>query len=160
MDLNQLASTKMAKSEISMKTLTIASIFSNFDFYQHNYLNILNQSESYYTPIESAWINTYPFKKQNLYLGDLLQLWFSSKWNVHNALKILKSSKLLNSSESLYIFQLEGELLLGKNKVLAWSVEHQEIIELQLKNIWAPYVIAQTCKRPDNSGDSIKKAAV
>ncbi|OIG12297.1 hypothetical protein A7N09_31660 [Acinetobacter baumannii] len=135
-------------------------MFSNFDFYQHNYLNILNQSESYYTPVESAWINTYPFKKQNLYLGDLLQLWFSSKWNVHNALKILKSSKLLNSSESLYIFQLEGELLLGKNKVLAWSVEHQEIIELQLKNIWAPYVIAQTCKRPDNSGDSIKKAAV
>lgn len=143
-----------------MKTLTIASIFSNFDFYQYNYLNILNQSESYYTPVESAWINTYPFKKQNLYLGDLLQLWFSSKWNVHNSLKILKSSKLLNSSESLYIFQLEGELLLGKNKVLAWSVEHQEIIELQLKNIWAPYVIAQTCKRPDNSGDSIKKAAV
>lgn len=47
--------------------------------------------------------------------------------------------------------------MLGKNKVLAWSVEHQEIIELQLKNIWAPYVIAQTCKRPDNSGDSIKR---
>ncbi|WP_155518643.1 hypothetical protein, partial [Acinetobacter pittii] len=88
------------------------------------------------------------------------QLWFSAKWNVHNSLKILKSSKLLNSSESLYIFQLEGELLLGKNKVLAWSVEHQEIIELQLKNIWAPYVIAQTCERPDNSDDLIKKAAV
>jgi hypothetical protein len=159
-DLNQLASTKMAKSEISMKTLTITSIFSNFDFYQHNYLNILNQSEYYYTLVDGAWINAYPFKKQDLYLGDLLQLWFSAKWNVHNSHKILKSSKLLNSSESLYIFQLEGELLLGKNKVLAWSVEHQEIIELQLKNIWAPYVIAQTCERPDNSGDLIKKAAV
>ncbi len=143
-----------------MKTLTIASIFSNFDFYQNNYLNILNQSESYYTLVEGAWINAYPFKKHDLYLGDLLQLWFSAKWNVHNSLKILKSSKLLNSSESLYIFQLEGELLLGKNKVLAWSVEHQEIIELQLKNIWAPYVIAQTCERPDNSDDLIKKAAV
>jgi hypothetical protein len=105
-DLNQLASTKMAKSEISMKTLTIASIFSNFDFYQQNYLNVLTQSESYYTPVEDAWIDAYPFKKQNLYLGDLLQLWFSSKWNVHNSLKILKSSKLLNSSKSLYIFQL------------------------------------------------------
>ncbi len=149
----------MAKSEISMKTLTIASIFSNFDFYQQNYLNVLTQSESYYTPVEDAWIDAYPFKKQNLYLGDLLQLWFSSKWNVHNSLKILKSSKLLNSSKSLYIFQLEGELLLGKNKVLAWSTEHQEIIELQLKNIWAPYVIAQTCERPDLP-DLIKKAAV
>ncbi len=46
-----------------MKTLTIASIFSNFDFYQHNYLNILNQSQSYYTLVEGAWINAYPFKK-------------------------------------------------------------------------------------------------
>lgn len=143
-----------------MNTLTITSIFSNFDFYQHNYLNILNQSESYYTPVEGAWINAYPFKKQDLYLGDLLQLWFSSKWNVHNSLKVLKSSHPLNSSKSLYIFQVEGELLFGKNKVLAWSVEHQEIIELQLKNIWAPYVIAQTCERPNNENYSIKKAAV
>jgi hypothetical protein len=159
-DLNQLASTKMAKSEISMKTLTIASIFSNFDFYQSNYLNILSQSESYYTLVEGAWINAYPFKKQELYLGDLLQLWFSTKWNVHHSLKVLKSSKPLNSSKDLYIFQLEGELLLGKNKVLAWSDEHQEIIELQLKNIWASYVIAQTCERPNNQDYSIKKAAV
>ncbi|WP_213033174.1 hypothetical protein [Acinetobacter lactucae] len=143
-----------------MNTLTITSIFSNFDFYKHNYLNILNQSESYYTPVEGAWINAYPFKKQDLYLGDLLQLWFSSKWNVHNSLKVLKSSHQLNSSKSLYIFQVEGELLFGKNKVLAWSVEHQEIIELQLKNVWAPYVIAQTCERPNNENYSIKKAAV
>lgn len=150
----------MAKSEISMKTLTVASIFSNFNFYQCNYLNILSRPESYYTPVEGAWIDAYPFKKQTLYLGDLLQLWLSSKWNVHSSLKVLKSSKVLNPSKSLYIFQLEGELLLGRNKVLAWSIEHQEVIELQLKNIWAPYVVAQTCDRPNNSDDSIKKAAV
>ncbi|WP_336038407.1 hypothetical protein [Acinetobacter calcoaceticus] len=143
-----------------MKTLTIASIFSNFDFYQRNYLNILSQPESYYTPVEDAVIDAYPFKKQVLYLGDLLQLWFSSKWNVHSSLKILKSSKLLNPSKLLYIFQLEGELLLGKNKALAWSVEHQEVVELQLQNIWASYVVAQTCDRPDNPDYSIKKAAV
>lgn len=64
MDLNQLASTKMAKSEISMKTLTVASIFSNLDFYQRNYLNILNQPESYYTPVEDAWIDAFPFKNK------------------------------------------------------------------------------------------------
>ncbi|WP_335973229.1 hypothetical protein [Acinetobacter calcoaceticus] len=143
-----------------MKTLTVASIFSNFDFYQRNYLNILSQPESYYTPVEGASIDAYPFKKQDLYLGDLLQLWFSSKWNVHSSLKVLKSSKLLNPSKALYIFQLEGELLLGKNKVLTWSVEHQEVVELQLKSIWASYVVAQTCDRPDNSDYSIKKAAV
>ena len=150
----------MAKSEISMKTLTVASIFSNFNFYQYHYLNILSRPESYYTPVEDAWIDAYPFKKQTLYLGDLLQLWLSSKWNVHGSLKVLKSSKILNPSKALYIFQLEGELLLGKNKVLAWSTEHQEIIELQLKNIWAPYVIAQTCERLDTSDYPIKKAAV
>ncbi len=150
----------MAKSEISMKTLTVASIFSNFNFYQRNYLNILSRPESYYTPVEGASIDAYPFKKQDLYLGDLLQLWFSSKWNVHSSLKVLKCSKVLDQSKPLYIFQLEGELLLGKNKVLAWSTEHQEVIELQLKNIWAPYIVAQTCDRPDNPDYSIKKAAV
>ncbi|HAV4465606.1 hypothetical protein AT571_01470 [Acinetobacter baumannii] len=159
MDLNQLASTKMAKSEISMKTLTVASIFSNFDFYQRNYLNILNQPESYYTPVEDAWIDAFPFKKQDLYLGDLLQLWFSSKWDVHTSLKVLKCSKILDQSKPLYIFQLEGELFLGKNKVLAWSTQHHEVIELQLKNIWAPYVVAKTCDRPDIPY-LIKKAAV
>ena len=45
-----------------MKTLTVASIFSNLDFYQRNYLNILNQPESYYTPVEDAWIDAFPFK--------------------------------------------------------------------------------------------------
>jgi hypothetical protein len=79
---------------------------------------------------------------------------------VHSSLKVLKSSKLFNPSKPLYIFQLEGELLLGKNKVLAWSTEHQEVIELQLKNIWAPYIVAQICDRPDNPDYSIKKAAV
>lgn len=143
-----------------MKTLTIASIFSNFDFYQRNYLNILSRTESYYTPVEGASIDAYPFKKQDLYLGDLLQLWFSSKWDVHSSLKVLKSSKLLNPSKPLYIFQLEGELLLGKNKALAWSFEYQEVVELQLKSIWAPYVVAQTCDRPNNQYYSIKKAAV
>lgn len=159
MDLNQLASTKMAKSEISMKTLTVASIFSNFDFYQRNYLNILNQPESYYTLVEDAWINAFPFKKQDLYLGDLLQLWFSSKWDAHTSLKVLKSYNILDQSKPLYIFQLEGELLWGKNKVLAWSTQFHKVIELQLKNIWAPYVVAQTCDRPDLP-DLVKKAAV
>ncbi|MDR2248714.1 hypothetical protein [Acinetobacter sp.] len=143
-----------------MKTLTITSIFSNFDFYQRNYLNILSQADSYYILIEDAWINTYPFKKQKLYLGDLLQLWFSSKWDVHTSFKVLKSTKLLICSQPLYIFQLEGELILGKNKVLAWSAEYQEIIEIQLKNIWAPYVVAQTCERPKKLDYSIKKVAV
>lgn len=82
-----------------------------------------------------------------MYLGDLLQLWFSSKWDVHTSLKVLKCSKVLDQSKPLYIFQLEGELFLGKNKVLAWSTQHHKVIELQLKNIWAPYVVAQTCDR-------------
>ncbi|RKL55341.1 hypothetical protein CKN54_17975, partial [Acinetobacter baumannii] len=36
---------------------------------------------------------------------------------------------------------------------------HHKVIELQLKNIWAPYVVAQTCDRLDIP-HLIKKAAV
>jgi hypothetical protein len=42
---------------------------------------------------------------------------------------------------------------------LAWSTQHREVVELQLKNIWAPYAIAQTCERPIIPY-VIKKAAV
>ena len=94
-----------------------------------------------------------------MYLGDLLQLWFSSKWDVHTSLKVLKCSKVVDQSKPLYIFDLEGELFLGKNKVLAWYTQHHKVIELQLKNIWAPYVVAQTCARLDIKKKK-KKAAV
>jgi len=53
-DLTQLASTKMAKSEVKMKTLCIQSIFSNFFFYQQNYLQIIQNPEQYYTVVEIA----------------------------------------------------------------------------------------------------------
>ncbi|MCX2622701.1 hypothetical protein OQ620_28150, partial [Klebsiella pneumoniae] len=95
-DVNQLDSTKMAKSEISRKTITDASMFSNFDFYKRNDLNIVKQQESHYTPVEDAWIDALPFKKQHLYVGDLPKLWFSSKWDVHTLLKVLKGSKVLD----------------------------------------------------------------
>ena len=45
-----------------MKNTYCCFYFSNFDFYQRNYLNILNQPESYYTPVEDAWIDAFPFK--------------------------------------------------------------------------------------------------
>ena len=53
-DLTQLASTKMAKSDIKMTTLCIQSIFSNFFFYQQNYLQIIQNPEKYYTVVEIA----------------------------------------------------------------------------------------------------------
>lgn len=45
----------MAKSEVEMTILNIETIFSNFSFYQQNYLDILQDPERYYTPVENAF---------------------------------------------------------------------------------------------------------
>jgi hypothetical protein len=54
-DLTQLASTKMAKSEVKMTTLSIESIFSNFSFYQDHYLEIIQDPQQYYTSVENSF---------------------------------------------------------------------------------------------------------
>ena len=94
-DLTQLASTKMAKSEVKMKTLCIQSIFSNFSFYQQNYLQIIQNPEQYYIAVENACVNTFPFRQQVLFLGDLLQLWFGHKWKIQNPNNLLIQAKYI-----------------------------------------------------------------
>ena len=142
-----------------MHNLTIASIFSNFDFYQQNYLNILNQPELYYTLVDEAWIDVQPFKQQTLYLGDLLQLWLSTKWKIEKSQQLLSSSDVLEHRSALFIFQLQGELFLGKNTALAWSVEKQKVVQIQLKSIWASYVVAQTRQHPQSKPNVLSQVA-
>ena len=150
MDLTQLASTKMAKSEIKMTTLCIQSIFSNFFFYQQNYLQIIQNPEKYYTAVENAFVNTFPFRQQPLFLGDLLQLWFGHKWKIQNPNNLLVQENTLNVNESspLYVFQLGGELFLGANTALAWSIAEQKIVSIQVKSIWQYAVFSHLCHRP------------
>ena len=149
-DLTQLASTKMAKSEVEMTILSISSIFSNLPFYQYHYLDILHDAEQYYTPVEGAFLNTFPFKQHTLYLGDLLQLWFGNKWKIQNSKNLLsqKNAAIVDEHAPLYIFQLGGELILGSNTALAWSVAEQKIVAVQVKSIWQYAVLSHTCHRP------------
>ena len=67
-----------------MQTLTIAEIFSDFSFYQDHYLSIIAQPEQYFTPVQGVFIQVWPVGTQPLYLGDLLQLWFSEKWLIQS----------------------------------------------------------------------------
>ena len=149
-DLTQLASTKMAKSEVKMKTLCIQSIFSNFSFYQQNYLQIIQNPEQYYIAVENACVNTFPFRQQVLFLGDLLQLWFGHKWKIQNPNNLLIQANTLNVNENspLYVFQLGGELFLGANTALAWSVAEQKNVSIQVKSIWQYAVVSHLCHRP------------
>ena len=57
-----------------MNTLTISQIFSNLSFYKDQYLNIIQSADLYFTEVEGAFVDLFPFKKQQLFLGDLLQL--------------------------------------------------------------------------------------
>lgn len=150
MDLTLLASTKMAKSEVKMTTLRIQSIFANLCFYQEHYLEIIQSSEQYYTPVEHSFLNTFPFKQQTLFLGDLLQLWFGHKWKIQNYenLLIAKNTLTINQNSPLYLFQLGGELILGANTALAWSVAEERIVSVQVKSIWQYAVFSHLCTRP------------
>ncbi len=150
MDLTLLASTKMAKLEVEMTILNIQSIFSNFTFYQQHYLEIIQDPAQYYTPVEHALLNTFPFKQQALYLGDLLQLWFGNKWKIQTAKDLLvqKSAANIDEQSPLYLFQLGGELFLGANTALAWSAAEQKIVSVQVKSIWQYAVFSHLCIRP------------
>lgn len=133
-----------------MTILNIQSIFSNFSFYQDHYLEIIQDPAQYYTPVEHAFLNTFPFKQQALYLGDLLQLWFGNKWKIQNANNLLtqKNTLTLDQDSPLYLFQLGGELFLGANTALAWSVTEQKVVSVQVKSIWQYAVFSHLCIRP------------
>lgn len=148
----------MAKPEVKMTILRIQSIFSNLSFYQEHYLDILQDPERYYTPVESSFINTFPFKQQALFLGDLLQLWFGNKWKIIDSRNLLsqKNPLTVNQQSPLYLFQLGGELILGANTALAWSVAEEKIVTVQVKSIWQYAVFSHLCTRPKNF--KVKKA--
>ena len=109
-----------------MHTLSISEIFSNFDFYQENYLSILSEPNQYYIAVDSAYIHIHPFEKTQLFLGDLLQLWFSGKWKVAEQQATSLTETLFEevtqkSHLELYIYQIENRHFFGKNLASTWS---------------------------------------
>ena len=62
-----------------MNALTISDIFSNLEYYKEQYLAILAHPEQYFTPVAHAYVQVWPLAKEQLYLGDLLQLWLGGE---------------------------------------------------------------------------------
>ncbi len=119
-----------------MNTLTIPEIFSNLSFYQDNYLSIISDAEQYHTPVEQAYIDLWPLGHTDLYLGDLLQLWFSEKWLINTpCLRLFNhpddGRKIpLQRERDLYLYQLSGSALSGNNRSQVWSCAEAQSVRV------------------------------
>lgn len=138
-----------------MNTLSISDIFSNLSFYQENYLSILQNPEQYYTKIEQAYFEVWPFAEKQLYLGDLLQLWFSEKWLINAQCKLLTDTTSKNNQATiqrehdLYLFQLVGSTFSGANHAKVWSVSEQKVIHVALDRVFKYYCFFESIDRPN-----------
>lgn len=119
-----------------MTTLTISEIFNNFSFYEQYYPAILNNSEQYHAIVEDSLLDVWPLSTKPLYLGELLQLWLSQKWRVNQACQVKQQDCLKNllqplvNRDDLYVYQIQGNLVLGRAVIKAWSILEQREIEL------------------------------
>lgn len=127
--------------------LKIADIFSNFDFYQTHYLSIVADPQQYYTPVESAFIGVWPVGNIPLYLGDLLQLWFSEKWLINSPIQLLLENysngrkQPLQRNNDLYLYQLCGSALSGRNNSKVWSRSENKTLAVALDSVFAYLLI-------------------
>ena len=123
-----------------MNTLTVRDIFQNFSFYQQHYHSILADPQQYQTIVENAVLDVWPFSSKNLYLGDLLQLWFSQKWLINQPCHIAHNQAIqdllepLFQRDDLYLYELHGNAFLGKAVAKVWSVSEQREIDLILES--------------------------
>ncbi|QOW45408.1 MULTISPECIES: hypothetical protein [Acinetobacter] len=137
-----------------MNTLSISDIFSNLSFYQENYLSILQNSEHYYTEVEHAYFEVWPFGEKKLFLGDLLQLWFSEKWLINAKCRLLTDASTQNTQQSiqrehdLYLFQLVGSTFSGANHAKVWSISEQKVVHIALDRVFKYYCFFESIERP------------
>ncbi|WP_111859857.1 hypothetical protein [Acinetobacter sp. CFCC 10889] len=145
-----------------MNTLSISDIFSNFSFYQENYLSILQNPEHYYTEIEQAYFEVWSFGEKKLFLGDLLQLWFSEKWLINAKCQLLTDSNTKNTKTAiqrehdLYLFQWVGSTFSGANHAKVWSISEQKVIHIALDRVFKYYCFFESIERPKFSQLSFK----
>lgn len=148
-----------------MNTLYVSEIFKHFSFYQDHYLSIISDPLQYYTEVSDAYIQVWPFAKQNLYLGDLLQLWFAQKWLIApsspSLLQQLTDEPQHKSSSDLYLYQLQGNALTGENYSRAWSLsqhrEHAVTIPAVLQHVCV-YKALSGVQVPQNPWDQACKS--
>ena len=149
-----------------MSILSISEIFSNLSFYQDNYLAILSNPDQYYCKVAEAYIQVWPFSKQDLYLGDLLQLWFAEKWLIHSAQTNYLHSVIADQSQErvadLYLYQLHGNALTSNNQSIAWSVETHTPQVIQVQGVlqhFCEYKTLATIQSQVHSGAQIYPSA-
>jgi hypothetical protein len=143
-----------------MNTLSIPEIFSQFSYYQENYLTLLQQPEHYYTPVEGAQVSVRPFATVPLYLGDLLQLWFSEKWLVESARQSWIESYFsteADTQERVYVFALEGQLWSKPLQAKAWSQAQNAVCEIQLERTLKYYCYYKALSTPQFKVDAAQK---
>lgn len=147
-----------------MNTLSISDIFSNFDFYQDHYLSIISHPEQYYQTVEHAYINVWPVGHVDLYLGDLLQLWFSEKWVIDLPILRLFDHKddgrkiPFQRDQDLYLYQLSGSALSGSNRSRVWSKSEGTSYRVSLDSAFKYYCIYKGTDRPEISKEQLIKA--
>ncbi|WOE42740.1 hypothetical protein [Acinetobacter chinensis] len=138
-----------------MNALTISSIIKNLHIYQSQYLEIIATSEWYFTPVEDAYIHLWPLKKQQLFLGDLLQLWFSRKWclnvpEIHFFEAVHQQDYLTGfSKQDGLLFKITGNLLTGEGRADAW--QDQQLISESHSFIFRTLCEYKALKRPEVS---------
>lgn len=134
-----------------MNTLTIPQIFAQLSFYQENYLDIIQDSTRYFTPVHGAEIRLWPLAAKQLYLGDLLQLWFAEKWLVEKE-RQFSFEVFLNAPEiqpkDLFIYAISGNLITGSNQSKVWQTSTAQTQELSLANVSRHYFEYQALTQP------------
>ncbi|MFW2046297.1 hypothetical protein [Acinetobacter variabilis] len=134
-----------------MNTLTIPQIFSQLPFYQDHYLDIIQDSAQYFTPVAGAEIRLWPLAIKQLYLGDLLQLWFAEKWLVEQE-RQFSFEIFLNTPKAqkkdLYIYALAGNLLTGSNQSKVWQASAKETQVLSVANVSKHYFEYRALTQP------------
>lgn len=120
-----------------MNTLTISQIFSNINFYQTNYLNIIALPQQYYIPVHGAVIDVWPFKSQQLFLGDLLQLWFAEKWKheVESNFNFFSQQNSDTEFQDAYIYAIHGNLFTGSNSANIYSISEKSLSEVKTNQL-------------------------
>lgn len=134
-----------------MNTLSIPEIFSQFSYYQENYLSLIQQPELYYTAVEGAFVSVRPFATVQLYLGDLLQLWFSEKWLVESARESWIAtyfSEQIEAQERVYIYALEGQLWSKPLQAQAWLKSEHASCTVQLEHTLKYYCYYKALSAP------------
>lgn len=146
----------MAKSEKAMTKLSISDIFSNLEYYKKHYLAILDDSNQYFTEVENAHFKLEFFKDKKIFLGDLLQLWFSEKWlfQKHFNLKQIHFpwAKQAKPEQDLYLFEVKGNIFTGNNICRAWCASENKIINTTLDAVFPYYCYIKTLSRPHLHG--------